>query len=146
MTYPVVYDDDMDIWSAFNNQYWPAKYVTDRQGNIRYEHFGEGEYSQTEQIIRVLLGVDKKSPKAADPKKPESKLTAAITPETYLGSERGVDRVTPGLEARHAVVHAAQEPRRTTVSASRGIGSSPTSPSNRPTPTRTSTFAIKRAK
>jgi hypothetical protein len=89
VNYPVVYDDDLDIWNAFNNSYWPAKYVTDRQGNVRFTHFGEGEYSQTEQVLRVLLGVKKDAPKAADPKKPAENLTAAITPETYLGSERG---------------------------------------------------------
>ena len=89
VTYPVVFDDDMDIWNAFKNQYWPAKYVTDRDGDVRYAHFGEGEYSQTENVLRVLLGVDQDSPRAADPRQPESKLTAAVTRETYLGTERG---------------------------------------------------------
>ena len=89
VTYPVVFDDDMAIWSAFNNNYWPAKYIADRDGNLRYEHFGEGEYSETESVIRVLLGVAKGSPKAADPKAKNGTLTAAITPETYVGGERG---------------------------------------------------------
>lgn len=94
VTYPVVFDDDMDIWNAFNNQYWPAKYVTDRTGDVRYVHFGEGEYKQTEDVIRLLLGVDKSSPRAQDPKQPETARTGVLTPETYLGTLRGgVDRV-----------------------------------------------------
>jgi thiol-disulfide isomerase/thioredoxin len=89
VTYPVVFDDDMDIWNAFNNQYWPAKYIADRQGRLRYEHFGEGNYDDTETVIRLLLGVAKDAPRAADPKQPETSLTMRISPETYLGSERG---------------------------------------------------------
>lgn len=93
VTYPVVFDDGMDIWRAFNNQYWPAKYVTDRKGNVRYVHFGEGEYEQTENVLRLLLGVDKNSPRAKDPNQPETSRVIT-TPETYLGSLRGgTDRV-----------------------------------------------------
>lgn len=89
VNYPVVFDDDMAIWQSFNNQYWPAKYVTDRKGQLRFQHFGEGEYSETESTLRVLLGVPKDAARAADPKAKEGTLTAAITPETYLGAERG---------------------------------------------------------
>ncbi len=89
VTYPVVFDDDMAIWQSFNNQYWPAKYVTDRKGQIRYVHFGEGEYSQTETILRVLLGVAKDAPRAAAPDEVTPTLGAVVTPETYLGAERG---------------------------------------------------------
>lgn len=89
VTYPVVFDDDMDIWNAFNNNYWPAKYITDGKGDLRYQHFGEGEYSETENVIRLLLGVDEASPRAVDPKIKGENITAAITPETYLGSLRG---------------------------------------------------------
>jgi len=89
VTYPVVFDDDMAIWSAFNNQYWPAKYVTDRQGQLRFRHFGEGEYSETESALRVLLGVANDADRAADPQAEPSSFTAAVTPETYLGAERG---------------------------------------------------------
>lgn len=89
VNYPVVFDDDMNIWNAFHNQYWPAKYLADRDGDVRYVHFGEGAYDEAEDAIRVLLGVDKNSPRAADPKANQESLTAANTPETYLGSERG---------------------------------------------------------
>jgi thiol-disulfide isomerase/thioredoxin len=89
VSYPVVFDDDMKIWNAFHNQYWPAKYIADKEGRLRYVHFGEGDYDDTENVIRLLLGVSKDMPRAADPNEPAPNLTAANTPETYLGSERG---------------------------------------------------------
>jgi thiol-disulfide isomerase/thioredoxin len=89
VTYPVVFDDEMAIWKAFHNQYWPAKYITDRQGDVRYVHFGEGEYAQTETVIRLLLGVADDAPRAADPKLKEPSPGLINTPETYLGNERG---------------------------------------------------------
>ena len=64
VTWPVALDDDMTIWNAFNNQYWPADYIADRTGHIRYTHFGEGGYANTENVIRKLLGVAATSPRA----------------------------------------------------------------------------------
>ena len=92
VTWPVALDDDMAIWGDFNNRYWPAKWITDRQGRIRYFHPGEGNYDETEQVIRSLLGVAPSSARADDPKqlKPApDEVAQAITPETYLGTERG---------------------------------------------------------
>ena len=56
ITYPVALDNDYKTWNAFQNQYWPAKYLIDRRGHLRYVHFGEGEYDTTEARIRTLLG------------------------------------------------------------------------------------------
>ena len=53
--YPVAIDNDFAIWRAFFNQYWPAHYFIDPKGQIRYHHFGEGEYERGEQVIRQLL-------------------------------------------------------------------------------------------
>jgi thiol-disulfide isomerase/thioredoxin len=55
ITYAVVMDNDFRIWRAYNNVYWPALYLVDKQGLIRYAHFGEGAYEQTERMIRQLL-------------------------------------------------------------------------------------------
>ena len=55
VAYPVAIDNDFAIWSALNNQYWPALYVVDAQGRIRHHQFGEGGYEQSEQIIQQLL-------------------------------------------------------------------------------------------
>ncbi|WPN59074.1 cytochrome c biogenesis protein DipZ [Pseudomonas sp. P9_31] len=55
ITYPVAIDNDYRIWRAFNNQYWPAHYFADAQGRIRYHHFGEGEYAESERVIQQLL-------------------------------------------------------------------------------------------
>src|ERR1700689_1654497 len=55
ITYPVALDNDYAIWQAFNNQYWPAHYFIDASGRVRAHHFGEGNYDESEQIIRTLL-------------------------------------------------------------------------------------------
>jgi cytochrome c biogenesis protein CcdA/thiol-disulfide isomerase/thioredoxin len=55
ITYPVAIDSDYKIWQAFNNQYWPAHYFIDGKGRIRYHHFGEGAYDESERVIQELL-------------------------------------------------------------------------------------------
>lgn len=56
INYPVALDNEFKTWRAYNNEYWPHLYLADRQGNLRYDHIGEGAYSQTEQTIQKLLG------------------------------------------------------------------------------------------
>jgi thiol-disulfide isomerase/thioredoxin len=53
--YPIAIDNNYAIWRAFGNQYWPAHYIIDAQGQIRYTHFGEGSYDTQEQVIQQLL-------------------------------------------------------------------------------------------
>src|SRR5262245_24306262 len=53
--YPIAVDSDHAVWRAFDNEYWPALYLVDAKGHIRYHQFGEGEYERTEQVIRQLL-------------------------------------------------------------------------------------------
>jgi thiol-disulfide isomerase/thioredoxin len=92
VTWPVALDDQMAIWGDFNNQYWPAKWITDRQGRIRYFHPGEGGYQETERVIRTLLGVSPSAALAHDPKESKAapdEVAQTITRETYLGTERG---------------------------------------------------------
>jgi cytochrome c biogenesis protein CcdA/thiol-disulfide isomerase/thioredoxin len=85
--YPVALDNDLGTWNAFQNQYWPAKYLIDRNGHLRYYHFGEGEYDTTEARIRTLLGESAGMlPVSAKLSDPTPKT--ALTPETYLGSFR----------------------------------------------------------
>jgi thiol-disulfide isomerase/thioredoxin len=55
VTYPIAIDSDYGVWRALNNQYWPALYIVDTQGRIRYHHFGEGEYEMSERAIQQLL-------------------------------------------------------------------------------------------
>lgn len=55
ITYPVVLDNDMETWKAFENRYWPRKYIADDEGYIRYDHIGEGNYDETEKVIQELL-------------------------------------------------------------------------------------------
>ena len=57
ITYPVAQDNQYATWNAYGNQYWPAVYLIDQSGKLVYTHFGEGDYAQTEQVIRGLLGI-----------------------------------------------------------------------------------------
>jgi cytochrome c biogenesis protein CcdA/thiol-disulfide isomerase/thioredoxin len=86
--YPVVQDNDYKTWDAYRNQYWPAKYLIDANGQVRYVHFGEGDYGKTESAIRSLLaeaGERRLGGMVGTRAKPPTDLT---TPETYLGSSR----------------------------------------------------------
>lgn len=89
LTYPVVQDNDYGTWNAFGNQYWPAKYLIDPDGQVRYAHFGEGAYETTESAIRSLLAESEPDlgGRAGDVD-PETADPAVRTPETYLGSLR----------------------------------------------------------
>lgn len=62
--FPVALDPDMSVWRAFGNHAWPAFYLHDGAGRRRLTHFGEGAYDETEDAIRVLLGVDTGAPRA----------------------------------------------------------------------------------
>src|SRR6478752_5339684 len=87
VTYPVALDNDYKTWNAFRNQYWPAKYLIDRRGRLRYYHFGEGSYDTTEARIRTLLGDNAGMlPVANELSDPTP--TGLMTPESYLGYER----------------------------------------------------------
>ncbi len=55
INYPVVMDNDMETWKAFENRYWPRKYIADHEGYLRYDHIGEGGYQETEKVIQKLL-------------------------------------------------------------------------------------------
>jgi thiol-disulfide isomerase/thioredoxin len=87
--WPVALDTNMTTWNAYQNQYWPAEYLIDKQGHIRHTHFGEGEYDVTEQAIRTLLG-EKGTASAAQAQVPGNDITA----EAYAGSDRGDGRIT----------------------------------------------------
>jgi cytochrome c biogenesis protein CcdA/thiol-disulfide isomerase/thioredoxin len=104
--YPVALDNGYGTWSAWGNQYWPAKYLVDRQGHVRYAHFGEGEYQRSEDVIRTLLA-EKALPKPVSASIRDETPTELLTPETYLGSAR-IDRfvgsrLIPGREAGYSI-------------------------------------------
>lgn len=87
ITYPVMQDNDFSTWRAYQNRYWPAKYFIDKDGNIRYTHFGEGEYDESEKVIQELLAEAGSDVSQTQISNPESKIYA-LTPETYLGFGR----------------------------------------------------------
>lgn len=87
LTYPVAQDNEFATWNAFRNRYWPAKYLIDADGNIRYTHFGEGDYEETDAAIASLLK-EMGASVPASPAMPEEKAARGkpVTPETYLHS------------------------------------------------------------
>lgn len=93
--YPVVLDNDFAIWQAYANRYWPAVYLVDAEGIIRYYHYGEGNYADTEAMIQVLLkevDPDLSLPPLMAPLRDTDVPGAAcyrVTPEVYLGYDRG---------------------------------------------------------
>jgi cytochrome c biogenesis protein CcdA/thiol-disulfide isomerase/thioredoxin len=116
IVYPVAIDNNYAIWRAFGNQYWPAHYFIDAQGKIRRQHFGEGEYDESERAIQQLLAEAKHEAFAA----PLVKVKAAgveaqpdmgevHSPETYIGYERGENFASPGGVAQD-VRHVYAEP------------------------------------
>lgn len=95
LKYPIVMDNDFEIWNRFGNRYWPAKYLFDKDGTLRYVHFGEGGYGNTEAMIQKLvkeISPAEELPVMMDPIR-QTDVPGAVcyrtTPETYLGYERG---------------------------------------------------------
>ena len=104
ITYPVALDSDNNIWNDFHNRYWPAHYFIDAKGKVRYEHFGEGEYEQSERWIQELLKeANAKSMPAALATVHGEGIQAAVvdskevlSPETYIGYARAQHFASPG--------------------------------------------------
>ena len=104
--YPVALDNDYEIWSAFDNHYWPALYFVDRDGVIRDHHFGEGRYEQSERVVQRLLGVERELVSVEGlGVEAEADWDHLRTPETYLGYERSEHFASPAgaaLDERRA--------------------------------------------
>jgi cytochrome c biogenesis protein CcdA/thiol-disulfide isomerase/thioredoxin len=88
LRYPVVQDNNMGTWNAYGNQYWPADYLIDAHGQVRYAAFGEGDYNKTETAIRALLAESGYA--VAGKGRPTGVIVPSqqATPETYLGTAR----------------------------------------------------------
>jgi thiol-disulfide isomerase/thioredoxin len=103
VSYSIAIDNDYAIWSAFDNHYWPALYLVDAQGHIRYHHFGEGAYEQSEMMIQhvlaeagiggiddELVSVDAQGAEAA------ADWDSLRSPENYVGDARTENFASPG--------------------------------------------------
>jgi cytochrome c biogenesis protein CcdA/thiol-disulfide isomerase/thioredoxin len=104
--YPVALDPDYGTWQAWLNRYWPAKYFVDRRGHVRYAHFGEGDYEESERVIRRLLAEDTDEALVSQEIADETP-SGPQTPESYLGYER-IDRfvgsrIEPNREAEYTI-------------------------------------------
>jgi cytochrome c biogenesis protein CcdA/thiol-disulfide isomerase/thioredoxin len=106
--YPVAIDNNYAIWRSLNNQYWPAHYFVDAQGRIRYHHFGEGDYAQSEKVIQQLLTEAGHANAANMPTGLTSASVQGVeaaadnndmqSPETYIGYARAENFASPGGE------------------------------------------------
>jgi thiol-disulfide isomerase/thioredoxin len=98
--YPVALDNNYAIWSAFDNQYWPALYFIDREGMIRDQHFGEGRYEESERVIQRLLGLERELVTVEGlGVEAEADWDNLRTPETYLGIGRSEHFASPHAAA-----------------------------------------------
>jgi cytochrome c biogenesis protein CcdA/thiol-disulfide isomerase/thioredoxin len=86
LKYPVAQDNDMGTWNAYGNEYWPADYLIDAKGQVRYAAAGEGDYARTETAIRALLAEAGKSVGGMSHPKDVVSPSEVATPETYLGT------------------------------------------------------------
>jgi cytochrome c biogenesis protein CcdA/thiol-disulfide isomerase/thioredoxin len=103
VAHAVALDNDYAIWRAFKNRYWPAHYFVDANGLIRGHHFGEGEYDESERLIRRLLtdaGQQNLPPSIsgvqADGVQSAADAGNVASPETYVGYDRARDFSSPG--------------------------------------------------
>lgn len=118
ITYPVAVDNNRTIWTSFKNVYWPAHYFIDKQGIIRYHHFGEGNYDKSEKIIQQLLLENTKSSENNNLKSKKinnsiingagveasSGKTGIIgSPETYLGYARQTNFISTPIINRDKI-------------------------------------------
>lgn len=115
--YPVAVDNDKRVWTAFSNQYWPAVYIADAQGRLRYHHFGEGEDATTEAVIRQLLTAAGAKGLAGPPATVRLEGVGAQADfrkigshETYLGWLKGRNFASPTGFARDKPVDYALPP------------------------------------
>ncbi len=110
--WPIAQDNDMETWRAYNNRFWPAKYLLDQNGVVRYTHFGEGAYAETEQFIRQLLveigadlsddllelPVDQVQDATFSSMLNSDPRSVEITRELYAGYERNFSAIRRGSE------------------------------------------------
>jgi cytochrome c biogenesis protein CcdA/thiol-disulfide isomerase/thioredoxin len=116
--YPVAVDNNFAIWRAFKNQYWPAHYFIDANGNIRHHHFGEGDYAGSERVIQKLLAeagrtniADEMVKVSASGAEAASVFAEVDSPETYVGYARAANFASPGGAARDAAHDYGGEPK-----------------------------------
>ncbi len=111
VTWPVAEDPEMVTWRAFSNQYWPAKYLIDREGRVRYFHAGEGSDDEVEQAVRDLLDEGGTAPAARIGQTDATERPGnGLTPETYFGTDRGARYVAGGTVVPEAETVVRKDP------------------------------------
>lgn len=98
--YPVAQDNDYQTWQAYSNRYWPAKYLVDQEGNIVYTHFGEGDYEETENVIRQFLGME-----MVESGSNSQSNRKVGSPEMYFGTDRQANLVSSQKASSNEVAY-----------------------------------------
>src|ERR1700722_2335620 len=104
--FPVAIDSDHNVWQAFHNEAWPAQYIVDGKGEIRYRHYGEGEYVEMERVIQKLLkengatGLDESTVTVSGTGVEAAPSNDERSPETYVGYRQGEHFASPEKVAR----------------------------------------------
>jgi cytochrome c biogenesis protein CcdA/thiol-disulfide isomerase/thioredoxin len=101
LRYPVVQDNNMGTWNEYGNEVWPADYLIDAAGRVRYTAFGEGDYEKTETAIRALLAEAGSRLRGRGHPQGVIKPSEMATPETYLGTERAEGWLSAPRSGRH---------------------------------------------
>ena len=108
VAYPIPIDSSHSIWSAFQNEYWPADYFVDAKGRIRYHHFGEGEYAESERVIQTLLrengavSLDESTVRITADGAEAPPGDDVRSPETYVGYARAENFASPERMAQNS--------------------------------------------
>lgn len=111
LRYPVAQDNDFGTWDAWGNRVWPAKYLVDADGQVRYTHFGEGNHEETEAAVRTLLAESGNGdPGPGAPAVTGRSTSRLTTPETYLGSRRAMGFAQPPTDGTRAYRYAGALP------------------------------------
>jgi cytochrome c biogenesis protein CcdA/thiol-disulfide isomerase/thioredoxin len=115
VTYPIAIDNNYSTWNAYDNEDWPAEYLIDQSGDVRYTSFGEGDYATTESNIRALLSTKPSVHLPPATEVANRTPTQDLTPETYIGYER-IDvqdyvgsQITPNLQDLYLPAAALQQ-------------------------------------
>ena len=103
LKYAIAQDNDYGTWNAFSNRFWPAKYLVDKDGYVRYTHFGEGKYQETEEKIRELLSesgssvgqivINEEPERIIHPEAQTSDRSKGVTRELYAGLSRNLSNL-----------------------------------------------------
>jgi thiol-disulfide isomerase/thioredoxin len=144
VTFPVVIDSKSRIWQSFNNQYWPAQYLVDAKGRIRYPHFGEGDYGKIERVIQELLKERGERSLPPRPERPGQWSGSRASQLLLAGCFQGSRRQQLGAPGDHNAASRSRQRRRDCVRLRKRAGERASACGGRPSAARKAHRAARR--